>query len=597
MATINLGKVVGENAKINGQNSITLNGINGINVITEGSLVSVDGDAIKTALTSHTQNTEMHVTADEKTLWNNKAEVDNSVQIVDLGDTETDTKSVAGTSGKTTIYKCTNWIDYPSTFEDGRGTVISINYDGTGIAGTDSIWCKQFIISPDGKMFQRNINDLTVADWQVYSSSSGTGGDNGDNGETGGDGGETGGGSTDPEIIQEFGFELDQTDSNPDTCVHYLGNNITYNAAHMDYSTDTFDYGNWANAWFIKNIKPVMMNYDGTVAYELDPNDYEKKKDGTASDIEDDSFEGNVMIGIPTVWYYVDTSVADKPRFWFSNTQVNSDYKAYAHINAAGEVMPYTYMNAYDGWVDSKKRMRSISGVTPTRDQTAYEQMTASRANNNSDSNIWDMHTLCDHMLIELLLILIGKSTNTQSVFGNGNMNGYYNKPDRSDTNGVISTGTMNTKGLFWGSNADNLGVKVFGIENFWGNIWKRVIGFINNKGTFKIKMTKTTDDGSTATDYNLNGDGYISIEHYGSTSGYISSMTFNQYGMFPGNWRGSDSTYYCDYIWYVASNVGVALFGGTSGMKSQVGAFMCALYYPASSSDWHYGCGLSCKP
>lgn len=49
---------------------------------------------------------------------------------------------------------------------------------------------------------------------------------------------------------------------------------------------------------FKKEIKctPVMMKYNGTVDYELDPNDYTKKKDGTPSDINNNKYNGNVMM-------------------------------------------------------------------------------------------------------------------------------------------------------------------------------------------------------------------------------------------------------------------------------------------------------------
>lgn len=47
MAELNLGKVVGSDAKINGQTAITLTGANGVSVITSGTDVIVDGAGIK----------------------------------------------------------------------------------------------------------------------------------------------------------------------------------------------------------------------------------------------------------------------------------------------------------------------------------------------------------------------------------------------------------------------------------------------------------------------------------------------------------------------------------------------------------------------
>ena len=75
--------------------------------------------------------------------------------------------------------------------------------------------------------------------------------------------------------------------------------------------------------------------------------------------------------------------------------------------------------------------------------------------------------------------MLIGKSTNTQTVFGNGNMQSYV-----SDSNtGVVAAGTLNAMGMFFGYNANNKAVKVFGMENLWGNVWKIENGIVALKG------------------------------------------------------------------------------------------------------------------
>ena len=92
-------------------------------------------------------------------------------QIIDFGYTETDTKTATGQSGKTTIYRCTNWTDYPAEFIDSQGTLITVNYNGSGTIGTDSIWCTQIIVSPrsGNKMFIRYIDATFVSDWKEIS--------------------------------------------------------------------------------------------------------------------------------------------------------------------------------------------------------------------------------------------------------------------------------------------------------------------------------------------------------------------------------------------------------------------------------------------
>lgn len=62
-------------------------------------------------------------------------------------------------------------------------------------------------------------------------------------------------------------------------------------------------------------------------------------------------------------------------------------------------------------------------------------------------------------------------------------------------------------------------------MENWWGNIWRRIAGWINDKGTQKVKLTRGTKDGSTAADYNTTGSGYKTIS--GATPAGTFGVTF----------------------------------------------------------------------
>ncbi len=426
-----------------------------------------------------------------------------------------------------------------------------------------------------------------------------------------------------------FGFEIDVAESNPASKVRYIGANAGYASAKMNYTTHTFDYGDWADAWFIKGIKPRIVASSGAVVEELNPNNYTEKADGTASSVDDDTIDGNVMIGIPTVWIKVDTSDSTKIRMHIAPYRVDPSYHAWAHTDANGGIMDYAYIAAYNGWDQyvantAPHKLRSISGKMPTRSQTGTAQIEYCRANNLTGATMWDMHTISDRQLISILCILVGKSTDTQTVFGGGNNYGYYNHATAAvihaaipgypetgldcDENGVIPTGTMDTCGLFWGTNANNLGVKVFGIENLWGNIYDRTQGLVSVNGHIKAKLTRGMDDGSTVTDYNTTGAGYIEIgvptggtdgaEHQNNYyEGYISQMKANQYGLFMGNLsNGSASTHYCDYGYNIKSGTTFALVGGHSHTGAGAGVFRCDLGAGVSHSSWTIGARLSIK-
>ena len=191
-----------------------------------------------------------------------------------------------------------------------------------------------------------------------------------------------------------------------------------------------------------------------------------------------------------------------------------------------------------------------------------------------------------------MLTVLIGRSTDSQSTFGNGHYSG------GSQASHLHTTGQLNTRGLFWGSSGND-GIKMFGQENATGDRWERIAGWVNVSGTQKIKLTYGTEDGSTATGYNETGSGYISIGNApsGTSGGYISKAALTEWGIFPCVASGSSSTYYCDGLWFYNGQTDYALVGGCCSAGSFVGAFASALDGVPSRSLWAVGASLSCKP
>lgn len=383
-----------------------------------------------------------------------------------------------------------------------------------------------------------------------------------------------------------YGIKISRSNSDPAGRVEYLEDCAGFTPAKMNFATGIFDYGSWEGAFFMP--RPCMLNYDGTVAYYLDPNDYAMKADGGASEITSSAFEGNVMIEFPTVWIYTTTDGVDD-YIYISDTKVNENYEAYAHHDQNGAIMPYTYMPAYNGSLISSK-IRSLSGQSCMNTQTGTNEITYAK-NNGAP---WNTEVLADRMLVNALLLLIGKSTNTQAVFGNGHYTG------GSQASNLLKTGTMDGKGLFWGTNGTGSGVKVFGMENWWGNQWRRIAGYINNNGTQKIKMTYGTEDGSSVTGYNTDGTGYLTLSGStpaGTSGGYINEMVTNKFGRFPKTASGSETTFEADGLWFNNGQIDYAYVGGCCSYGFHGGAFAVYLRNLVSNSAWNVGASLSCKP
>ena len=105
--------------------------------------------------------------------------------------------------------------------------------------------------------------------------------------------------------------------------------------------------------------------------------------------------------------------------------------------------------------------------------------------------------------------------------------------------------------------------------------------------------------DGSTVSNYNTDGTGYIAIPNStinGTSAGYIKKMLFTVYGMFESEVTGSSSTYYCDGGWFDNAIIAFAVFGGLLDNGALCGASYVTLNNVAGAAGWSIGAPLSFK-
>ena len=396
-----------------------------------------------------------------------------------------------------------------------------------------------------------------------------------------------------------YAFHIDGSESSPEDMITYLEDAVGMTPAYMDYTADKFNYGSWKNAFFMP--KPCMLKYDGTVDYYLNPNDYSKKADGTASDIADLTYGGNAMMEFPHIWIKIVPDEGDdtSATIYVSDSRVDDDYHDWSNHNCQGIAVEHFYLPIYNGSVSDSK-MRSMSGQQVSKTLAGTTEITYAKANNPSADEMWNIECYADRLTINILLMLMGRSTNTQSVFGQGLHTG-----GSEAVNDGYRTGQQNAKGLFYGTNSGTAttysnAVKVFGMENYWGFQWRRTNGYILSSGTQKVKLCYGKEDGSSALGYNTDGTDYIAISNLtpsGTSGDYIKNMKFTPQGMFGTVNGGTASTYYCDAQWYNNSGSRFALFGGHSAHGSKVGAFCAGLDVAVSAAAWRFGASVSCKP
>ena len=380
-------------------------------------------------------------------------------------------------------------------------------------------------------------------------------------------------------IIYEF--TINPNDSNPATRVQYPAGcvNERFTPAKMNYGNG-FSYGDWEHAFFMP--RPVMLRTDGTVDYELNKNDFSYRADGvTRSDISNQNYDGNAMIEFPQVWlkFVMDGTLQ---HVYISNVQVDDSYHCYTHYNKNGVLLDNIYIMAYQPCNVSNK-LRSLSGKGIMTRQSGTTEIAYAQANGGG-WNLWDYG---EWQMLQMLGTLISKSTDFQTVFGYGRGGG--------DNN---TTGECDANGMFYGeSPTASSKVKFFGIENAWGNYWKRMNGCVyNTTDGLKYKLCDYTADGTAVLGYNTTGEGYKTHQTFtGSSGGYISKMDINADGLFPTVASGSNTTYFADGLWW--ANNGFACVGGDYDAGALCGGFCLSLSNAVSYGSGAFGGSLSCKP
>ena len=386
-----------------------------------------------------------------------------------------------------------------------------------------------------------------------------------------------------------FGYDLVKATSSPTGRVTYPSDvdNAAFTPAAMNFSTGKFNYGGWAFDPGEKFMpRPCMLTYAGVVDHYLNPNDYTQKAEGGASKVADTSFGGNAMMEWPKI-YTKRWEEGGVYHFRCSDTPQDESWECWSNYDRLNNQIDHFYTPIYFGSNVSSK-LRSISGQANMVSQNATTEINYAKANGSD----WYTEVLADRLLIQDLLVMMGKSTDGQTVFGSGRSS--------SSNSSAVNTGTMNSRGLFWGSNNGTDGVKVFGMEHFWGNLWRRTAGWMNVHGTQKVKLTRGTKDGSTVSDYNTDGNGYKTVSGAtpsGSSGGYINSMKTEGFGRIPVTASGSSSTFEADGLYYNNSGTMYAFVGGTWHYGLMVGPFYAHLYTTASYSHSALGAALSCKP
>ena len=347
-----------------------------------------------------------------------------------------------------------------------------------------------------------------------------------------------------PQPYKIMTVNIDLSNSNPSTSVTYADDAVGMTAKSAAW--DEF-FGHY----------PVLLK-NGVEVGKLNRNNFSQFEDGTFAAIGVSG--GDVMVAFPRRGVKISTT-GTTLKISMTDNPDHPDFEYYAHErgNTRKDVF---YLGAYKGFMYSSK-LRSLSGKAITASKTIGEFRTLAHENGAG----YELSGFYQLIFRQAMYILKYKNLDSQTALGKG-----YTAGSAAQT-----TGATDTKGMDYGETSDTSRMKLFGLEDFWGNIYEWIDGIV----------TDSTRNILTATDnFNNSGSGYIN-RGQGSTSNIGNYMSKPQgtteTGFLAKEVNGSATTYFCDYASLYASCV--ACFGGDWGIGSAAGAFRLSVSNADSGS------------
>lgn len=276
---------------------------------------------------------------------------------------------------------------------------------------------------------------------------------------------------------------------------------------------------------------------DGAVVGYLNPNDYTKFEDGTDADISSGD-AGDVMVEFPRrgikinkTGTTVTVSMTDNPE--------NPEFTYYAHTNI-DTPKDYFYVGAY------------LAVTIKSGNSTLYSVSGGHRiVSNRKMSDVWMSNYMngtgrwangyCEvgfyhHVFIQCMYLLQFKGNlDSQSMVGLGFI----------DSQNDSYTGATDNKGLIYGTSSGKDHMKLFGIEDYWGNVnW--------HLGGFAITYYDNGRVKTSTGNFNCYGTGYTpySTPTTISTGVIKDAACTPELGFIPistGSYSGDYGTYFCD--------------------------------------------------
>lgn len=374
------------------------------------------------------------------------------------------------------------------------------------------------------------------------------------------------------------------------------GGRIEYIGANKDYEPITVTMGggyslkSWADFPLLKANKPYMVHADGTPDYRLKEDDYTKKEDGTASDIANTNYNGGAFSWLMKI--YKKEYMAGDDRYVLFRFEKADGFEPVGFLDPDNKELEGVWLPMFYGSIVSEK-MRSTSGLQPDHSKTTDAQKNAIDAFGGRAKFLGGpiVETIID------LLIMFAKTTELQTAYGCGNMNGY--DASQTPTMGVKQNNVVGG-GQFYGTSDGKSLNKIFhsivlGSYQQWMRDPYEIV--VNGR----VRVSKNYAYDITGASYSDTG---INVENREEGSGWNyphKYQTVPGYGAVPvAPYNGTTSTGGCDGLYRhesqktitaVARRFGYCTNGRTAGPRARTWNTAAAYAY------WNFGAAILLLP
>ena len=342
--------------------------------------------------------------------------------------------------------------------------------------------------------------------------------------------------------IVTYTIIIDQNNTNCETACTYADDALGMTKGSNDWDTRPI----------FKDIKPCVFK-NGEVVYYLNPNNWNKKENGSAAVLTGE--DGDVMIEFPKFAYRIYTDENDCVHVTVSNdeTVIAADerftYDAFSRLEEGD--LDHFYKGAYKGYVDANNKLRSIVGVIPSSSRTIAQFRETAQANGSH----YQQSTYAHLKAIQCLYLIKYGNRNGQVALGNGAISGLsaplINGFNATSVDVISTENSTATLGMCFGDTSDKTKhMRLFGIEDFWGDIWEWIDGLTTDASkNIIVSWNNFSNEGITATQES------ISSGFTRNFSGYPKKVQGESIsGFMPKSLGGSNTTCWADSAFLYAS-------------------------------------------